>query len=270
MADENWTSNLETEALRGNETLSKYDSPEAALQGLVDAQGLIGKKGIIPPGENATDAEREAFSQAIGEHAEAIKPLLVPVPGKPEEYGLKVPDNLPEGLTGDEKLLTGFSETAHKIGLTKDQAEAIYGFYNEHILGTHEASQTAFAENRKQGEEVLRKKYGADYDKKIELGKAVIRRFGSPELVKYMDDRGLSNEPGFIAYHVAIGEAIDEAVLNQEGDGTTALFTGRITREKLREMKRDPRYWDPQKRDNDFVKRVSEGYKRLAAQESKK
>jgi len=269
MADEHWTANLETEALRGNETLSKYDKPEAALQALVDAQALIGKKGIIPPGENATDVEKEAFTKAVTEHRDIIQPLLVPTPEKPEDYGLALPEKLPEGMTADEKLLGGFTQTAHKLQLTKEQAAGLYEFYNEHMLGAHEAQQNAFDDNRKTGEEILRKKYGPKYDEKIELAKSVIKRFGSGELVKYMDDRGLSNDPAFIAYHVAIGEAMSEAVLNQEGDGTTALFAGKITREKLREMKRDPRYSDPQKRDPDFIKRVSEGYKQLAAQEAK-
>jgi len=270
MADEHWSAKLETESLRGNETLTKYDNPEAALQGLVDAQGLIGKKGIIPPGENATDAEKEAFTKAITEHGELITPILVPTPENPDGYGLKLPDNLPEGLTPDEKLLGGFTETAHKLKLTKDQADGLYAFYNQHILDQHEGTQTAFDDNRKQGEEILRKKYGPKYDEKIELAKSVIKRFGSNELVKYMDAQGLSNDPAFIAYHVTIGEAISEDVLNQEGDGTSALFTGGITREKLRAMKQDPRYRDPQKRDPDFVKRVSEGYKQLAAQEAQK
>ena len=268
MAGENWTEQLETEALRGNETLSKYETPEAAFQGLIDAQGLIGKKGIIPPGENATDSEKEAFANAITEHSEVIKPLVVPVPEKPEEYGLKIPEDLPEGLMADEKLLGGFTETAHKLGLTKDQAAGLYEFYNQHVLGQHDSTLAEFESNRKTGEEILRKKYGAKYDEKVELAQSVIKRFGNQELVEYMDAQGLSNDPAFIAYHVAIGDAISEDVLNQEGDGTTALFAGRITREKLREMKRDPRYADPQKRDKDFVKRVSEGYKLLAEQEA--
>jgi len=269
VAEDNWTDKLEMEELRGNETLMKYETPEAALQGLVEAQTLIGKKGIIPPGEDATDAEKEAFNKAIGEHAEVIKPLLVQVPEKPEDYGLKVPDDLPEGLTADERLLTGFAETAQKVGLTKDQAAGLFEFYNKHILEQHDQGLSEFEDHVKRGEEVLRKKYGAEYDKKIDLAKSVIKRFGNRDLVKYMDTQGLSNDPAFIAYHVAIGEAIDEAVLNQDGDGTTNLFTGRITREKLREMQRDPRYADPQRRDNDFIKRVQEGYKKLAEQEAK-
>lgn len=270
MADEHWSGKLDTEALRGNETLIKYDTSDAALQGLVDAQGLIGKKGIIPPGEDATDADREAFTKAITEHGETIRPILAPTPETAGGYELKIPEGLPEGVTGDEKLLGGFAETAHKLKLTKDQAKGLFDFYNEHILSGHEANQNAFADNRKTGEEILRKKFGPKYDEKLDLGKSVIKRFGSIELVKYLDAHDLSNDPGFINFMVGIGEVISEDTLNQGGDGTSALFSGTITRERLREMKRDPRYADPQKRDNDFIKRVSEGYKQLAEQEAQR
>jgi hypothetical protein len=61
-------------------------------------------------------------------------------PEKAEEYELKIPETakaFAAGMKDDDPLLGGYRETAHKLGLSKDQAAGVYQWFaeamNEHI-----------------------------------------------------------------------------------------------------------------------------------------
>ena len=45
--------------------------------------------------------------------------------------------------------------------------------------------------------------------------------------------------------------------------GSDATPSAQITEEGLREMMQDERYWNPARRNDDYVKQVQEGYKKL-------
>src|ERR1043166_4213884 len=45
--------------IKGNATLANVQSVQDLAKGYIHAQGLIGKKGIIPPGDKASDEEMQ-------------------------------------------------------------------------------------------------------------------------------------------------------------------------------------------------------------------
>lgn len=87
--------------------LEKYPTRADALKSIPHLQKLaLGKAGLRPLPENATPEQKTA-------HAAEVAKFLG-VPDKPEGYGITKPENLPEGITWDDKAVNGFLALAHK------------------------------------------------------------------------------------------------------------------------------------------------------------
>lgn len=99
-------------------TLGKYPNVAELLRGHGNAQKLIGQRPqeLKPPGPDATPEQKAAWFKTIG------------VPEKPEEYGLKKPDNLPDGVPWSDEKVSAFQAKAHELGLTPSQVQAMAEF----------------------------------------------------------------------------------------------------------------------------------------------
>jgi len=255
-----WTDELATEELKGNSVLEKYESSEAALKGLVDAQELIGKKGILPPGEGAAPEAVEAFKNSIKEHADAILPVLVEVPDNADGYEIKIPDERPEELAVNEELLAGFKAKAHELRLSPKQAAEMADWYNKMQIETFQKDKEVYQKTQAEGEAEIKKEFKNDYDAQGKLARAVVKKFGGDETAKFYEAAGFFRHPGTFKMLAGIAAAFGEDNLK---DGITPSMEGAKTEDELRQMMRDPRYHDPAKRDKAFVKEVEEGWRRL-------
>lgn len=97
-----------------------WDTPDKLLTSYKNLEKVFGAdkagRALLLPGENATPEEKAAFYSKLGR------------PESPEGYGLKAPEKF-----GDPELLEGFTKTAHEIGLSKTQAEALLKFQVGHF-----------------------------------------------------------------------------------------------------------------------------------------
>lgn len=156
---------------------------------------------------------RERFKEAGGmedvlaELKKAEEGRMVP-PETADGYDLQVP----EGLTPDDDLLTGFKAAAHEMGLSQGVAQRITDIHNQWLLNLtkqqHEIVEQANA--------ALDKDWG---DKKEErLGKAqlVVERFGGEELAQELLLSEGSN-PQLVKAFYAIYEAMGESALVDGG-----------------------------------------------------
>lgn len=149
--------------LKESPAAKKYATPADLLKGYVEAEKLIGKKGVVIPGEGATAEEQAAWRTAIG------------VPETADAYALKAPDGTPPEVWNDDSA-KAFSGEAHKLGLTPAQAKGIADWY----AGTM-AQQMAASGLEADGrtfEETLKAEWGAGYDAKMETAKRAVREFG--------------------------------------------------------------------------------------------
>src|SRR3546814_6770898 len=62
---DDWRSAL-SEEVRGHPALQGFDGVDALAREHVHLQRLIGRKGIVPPGEDAGEEERARFYEALG------------------------------------------------------------------------------------------------------------------------------------------------------------------------------------------------------------
>jgi hypothetical protein len=78
-------------------------------KGLINAQAVIGKKGIIKPGEDATPEEMGAYFNSLGRPAESSDYEYTPIEGAPDV---------------DPDAMSAFQEFAHKNGFTQEAYQA--------------------------------------------------------------------------------------------------------------------------------------------------
>ncbi len=164
--------------------------PKSLIKSHVEAQKMIGGSVRIPK-EDAKPEEWNAFYSKLGR------------PEKPEDYSLKVPPDLSEGLSINQEMLTGFMKTAHEAGLNKVQAERFFNWYNTFQMNS---AQTTQAEMEK-GIVKLQQEWGENnFEGRLELARRAVREQGGDELVKLLDSTGLGNQPSMIKFAEKIGK----------------------------------------------------------------
>lgn len=133
---------------------AKYADPVQALQHTLNLQQLLGKKAdaVVIPGPGATAEEWAPVLKRLG------------VPESPDGYNLKVPENLPEGVTVNPEELKEFAKFAHGLGLTPQQVAKLQEFDlgragKQSVSGMEAARAAEVAEFNRQSE-VLTKAWG--------------------------------------------------------------------------------------------------------------
>lgn len=139
--------------------------------------------------------------------------------GRPEKAdGYKFNDaKLPEGLSIDDSLKSGYMDTAHKVGLSARQASALYDWWNGAMAQGFTAQQGQTAQGLAQAETALKTEWGTAFDQNLQLGEDAIWHYGGEKLSTELKASGLNNNPELIRMMAKIGAGLRE-------DGT---LTGR-------------------------------------------
>ena len=161
------------EDLRGLKTeVSRFGTPEDLLRSYQNKMVLAGRKGLDPLPENAPEnvrAERDALLR---------KALLVP--DKPEGYGVKRPDDLPEGAW-NETLAKSAAEIMQKglvaPGVAKQLMELQAKTVMEGMRQQQEGITQFFDAQSKLVKDTWTKE-GIDYNKGIDAARQVARTYG--------------------------------------------------------------------------------------------
>lgn len=203
-------------------TLGKYPTLTEMMRGHGNmAKMLSQRQALKPPAPDAKPEEIAAWNKAMG------------VPEKPEDYGLKAPEKMPEGVEWDAGLATGFQAVAHKIGLTPAQVNGVMEFHLQQqvaAVGKHKGLVEA---HQKQQQEALAKEWGAEFTEKMARTEAAAGLLGapanwkeSPEMVKMLHEAS-----GLIREDKLVGA--DKVGLN---------FTGPQQAEDIRRNPNNPWY----------------------------
>jgi hypothetical protein len=149
-----WREGLDVD-LRENPSLTKFEDVGSLAKSYVEVQSLVGKKGIIPPGENATPEQINEFHAALGR------------PENVEGYDLdsfEVPETLADvwNMNGVNEV----AEEAFKLGVTKEQFNGLIAKQAEvqaAQLGERLAQVTG---NREATTTTLKEEWGAAFEAK--------------------------------------------------------------------------------------------------------
>lgn len=219
-----WRTNLSPE-LKEHPSLATYKSVDDMAKSHINAQKLIGKKGIIPPGKDAKPEEIDAFHKALGR------------PDKPEDYKLSEVQ-APEGMTEDANLKSGFLATAHAKGMTNEQADAIYSWYNKQVEGAIAQHVEKNKVMKETTEAELRTEYGKAYDQNLDIAKKFIHKFGDEKAMQALEE-GLGNDPRLIRMLVKAGKSFSEDMLHVSSNTT---LTPDEAKAEIRKIKGDPKH----------------------------
>lgn len=173
--------------------------------------------------DQSTDAEKAAYYAAIGR------------PDKPEGYGIKKPADLPEAIPYNPEIEKQFSKFAHDKGLSKTQAEELYGWYfnmakEGHAIESKKQADALAAATKAREDAIgkLKTEWAQDFDKNKEYSVRAFKEFAktNPEALQLIEtakvgDVPLGDHPAFLKVFHQIGLKIfgDSATFSNDGGG---------------------------------------------------
>jgi len=185
-----------------------------------------------PPAPDAPEEERQRFLRALG------------VPEKADGYAITAPHDL---LAPDSDINTRL----HEAGFTAKQAQLVYDLAAERLLPLiADAVREVEAEREV---DRLRAHFGGEEAFRRMAGQ--IAAWGRANLAPHVFEALSTSHDGVVAMHAMMAKR--EPALMRAADLPAAS-----QEQELRVMMRDPRYW--RTREPDFVKRVTDGFRRLA------
>jgi len=175
------------------EQLKGFAKPKDLFDAYLSGQEKL-KGAIVKPGENATDEERKAYLKALG---------------VPDKYSLPKVGDEDKGYLGDvDGFNKWFEETAAKVDMTQEQAEAFYNLYvSANVQRAKDAAEARAKLEQEQADE-LNKEWGDKAKENFELSKRAFARYATPEFVKFVDANKLGTDPNFIRVFYEISQRI--------------------------------------------------------------
>lgn len=182
------------EDLRSDPALLKFSNLDDLAKSYKHLEKSIGANKISIPTDLATDDDWKQVFQKLG------------LPEKAEEYKVSAPKDA--GL--DEKFLKSFTENAHKAGVLPKQAEKLLGWYGDMVKGIQEEQKTNQALEAEQTTNSLKREWGAAFNEKIIRAQSAVREFGGEELMGFLNETGLGNNPVMIKLFDKLGGLVKE------------------------------------------------------------
>lgn len=241
--------------LRQHPALAKYASKDEAIKALVHAQRLLGKKG-----EPATGS---LLSQGLAQGpGQSLCPEGHICPASPADYQLPELE-LPEEFSIDEALRGAFLEKAHELGLSDAQVAGLYAWFMprnvQALQDHHENAKAERLQARERELSALRQVHGGAAQGVLEAARKAVLALGGKELMERLEASGAADDARVVQAFARVAPLVSETALR----GRDAAPVQSLNPQRLREMMRDPRYFDPSRRDPDFVQQVREGFETL-------
>lgn len=149
--------------------------------------------------------------------APVVEAVAAPAPAAPEKYELKVPDGSALKADRVEKIVA----EAKAQGLSQEAAQALV--QREHEVATetlvaqkseYDRVSAGWLDESKKDSEIG----GTDFNKNVELASRVVKKFGTEQFQKTLNDTGLGNHPELVRVFTRIGRVLSEDSLVLPGN----------------------------------------------------
>ena len=229
---------------RQDPSLATIPDVPTLAKNYVETKKLVGKKGVILPGEKDPEEKWEEVYTALGR------------PETPDGYEFARPD-LPEGLTYAEDFEKDFRAQAHKAGLSAKQAKALYDWYVPLTMEWAKVGEAALTKAK----EELASEWGDKVEENTRLAAEAFKRFASPEDYQTMFEgpTPLGNDPRLVRFFYKVGLAMqeDKFVSGKAGGGAEDLD------QQIAEVEKNPALYDAKDPQHDaLVKKRDELYRK--------
>lgn len=214
---------LDAETLKHPSLGQVKDVSDLARQ-FVNAQSLIGRKGLIPPKEGDAPELQAAWRKGLG------------VPEDPAGYKIERPAELPEQMWQADQA-QAWGQLAHKVGLTPAQERAIRDWQ----LGQVSGRVQSMNQSGQKLEAELRHEWGGDYDGQMKLADRAIQEMGfGADVLQQLRMAGVAADAlrGF----AKIGAMLGEDALIGAGSGSRGAMSGVEIDREIATLRNDPNY----------------------------
>jgi len=254
-----WVTGLADETLRADKTLAQYKTPEDAYRGLIDTKKAYGSKieGLVklPPADAKIDApEVVAYRTAAG------IPLTV------EGYKEVRPPSTAVQTVSPDGLAAFIENVALPRGIKADDVQAFANFLGE----WNDKQALAFRQGLVARQADLHKKWGANWNREIGLGKRALDQVEaeagmSKEWRVLLESTGLNEHPDFILMAAYMGRNLfEQGIIPGHVEGA---LTREEYQEKMNAIRRDPKHAfnNPGHKDHKAAQDEMEGLLRAVA-----
>ena len=170
------------EEIRDHPSLQSINDVGNLGLSFVNAQRLIGADKIPLP-KNPTEDDLNNIYTKLGK------------PEQPSGYEIKA-----DGQILTEEDVNTYTDIAHKLGLSKTQANGILDYYRSSIQQTTEAMSKDAQQQKQQIEQNLKAEWGADFDAKVSQANRAVADIAGQDLLDMVlqDGTKVGNHPAFI------------------------------------------------------------------------
>ena len=155
-----WKEHYVPEEMRADKVFDTFSDVGGSLKMLGSLQSMIGKKGVIVPGEASPPSEWDNFHREMGR------------PDTKDLYQMKVPEDLVDIY--DENLIAEAREMFFELGYDQKKVDRLWEFEEKRIRAGLKLQAEAEVKARLDMENTLKEKWGADYEGRLHITNRVI------------------------------------------------------------------------------------------------
>ena len=175
---------------KARDKLAKFKAGNDLAKSYLSLESKLGASVTIP-GKDAPKEDWDAFYKRLGR------------PENKDGYELD-PVFLADKVTKDAEFEDNVKQLAFDLNLSKDGAKKFHKAFVE----AANRGAAKMEEMKEQARQTLRTKdWAGAYDKNIALVQSVIRKYGDPEMVQYLNS-GPGNDPAMLKFLAKIGRSV--------------------------------------------------------------
>ena len=190
--------------LKSDATLNKYSDIPNLAKAHIELQKLIGQKGIIKPGKEASPEQIKAFREALG------------IPSDPSKYDMGEFD---KSITVPPETLEWARKMGAEHGIEPAALKAVMSDYMKQEALLESAQEKAVQAEIAEGFKGLRSEWGEAFKQNLTRANFAAQKLGGQGLIDRLKEFGADNDPVIIKAFAEAAKLYGEDRLREAGAG---------------------------------------------------
>lgn len=190
--------------LKSDATLNKYSDIPNLAKAHIELQKLIGQKGIIKPGKEASPEQIKAFREALG------------IPSDPSKYDMGEFD---KSITMPPETLEWARKMGAEHGIEPAALKAVMSDYMKQEALLESAQEKAVQAEIAEGFKGLRSEWGEAFNQNLTRANFAAQKLGGQGLIDRLKEFGADNDPVIIKAFAEAAKLYGEDRLREAGAG---------------------------------------------------